>query len=950
MVQLWPSPDTFDHGAQPYGANVIGYLQTRLGPAFGDVPSHLHSGYGAGLAAGEAATAGWEPRFVRRQDFAGDVRVTAVVRLQAVVGSLGTGQFAAASVICRAQGGGVTNDGTADVELTRPDCYEFRIEALTATTVRFRLIRWEGASSTDLATADGSAADLNHFGNDIRLDLVAVDDGADVSLTASVANLAVGDPIATVVYEPGGTGVKRFTGTANPSGPPPSVGTVVPSPANAGGAKLGGLQVPSDGPVQVLSHTDTGGSVIQGPGRCGFGMQAETDHGDGNQTVMVCSAFEVEDLSGAEGELAWRDEWARAALPLAGEITDRLGTSGRNLACDYATDQASVESEFVLKRSTGSEAAEAVPALDNGSAVELAGESAQHYLQLDSPANVFPPPPAEAVADFTVAVWARFDTNRDGNTLYQVLGSLASSDAIEIRWREKSPSSQADIEVQLEDGDGTTEQFFTPEFAAAAYTGSPRCFVVTYKANANTATGEGRLRVYVGHFGVPTLLGEFTVPDTCRPRWNTDDPHVMGAREAPSGFLTSDWWMDGALDALSVFYAELSALEVGRVCDQYLPREELLPLGLVHGLDFEGTVNANLPGSDDTYQPWHPAGVSDTADWWKGKGTAALLSSDGLVPVQPAPLVHWHQNPADGQDQTRSVRATPGDGFSVVGLVVRGTPTADPEVWSGYRLDVGVGSPASVRLYRVLAGVATLIAEQDPGAAGVVVASSVQSTVEFTVQGTEAVPGSPPEIIAKVDSTPITFAAVEGGGASINLDDNVVDVSEERIASGPATGFLTMVFDTALLIDDWTQGEPEGAPPNPDAFPNAQLGTEYDEVIGALEDVLSPDWDIEPVHQAPRLDTEFESGHQHRLALGTYEPRRFLLRATIPPAEYAAFKAFWDEHGAVVGFTWNPGAFYDFEPPGTWHFVLDSFEWRKADRNDFVEFEVEERVAAPASS
>lgn len=948
VAQIVPTTDDFAYGTQPYGANVIGYLAAKLGLSYGGGTARLHSGYGTGLAALYKAAGGTDDKsFVRRQEFAENVRVSAVVRLHPQAGVVAAGQFVQASVIARYQASSLGSDGTASVELSGADLYEFRAEALSSTTIRYGLYRWAAGSNTPttLATFDAAAEDAGHFKNDVELSLTAVTDGSDVDLTATVKNLGVGEPVASVVYQPGGHGNKTVTGTANPSGPSPSVGTIVSVPAS-GQPTLVGAQK-GDGRIVVLTHTDTGGSVITGAGRCGFSLSREVDHGGGNKTVMVCSSFQVDDLDAVT--TAWRDEWQRTALALCESVTDLHGTVGRNLASDFSTDQASIETTNPLKRNTSEQAAELVALADGGSGVDMDGETAGHYLLLPAPQNSFPAPALPVSTSFSVSVWARLDDLllRQGNVLYSTLNNASTRG---FQWRIELPVglpiNDGKMEVKLGDG-SSISTFLSGSFTVTPYEGTTLCWICTYKANANTATGEGRLRWYLGSFGAVTLIGEVAVPSTMRPIWNILDPHAVGLRDPNDSPATDNaHYLDGLVDGVRVFYSELTAAQAAVVADQNLAPSILEPIGLVHSLDFESTVTENLPGSDDLYRPTFPAGVSDTANWWRGKGSSTLLTTPGILPVLPAPLASWDQFPATSSEHTRSVDIKHANSFSLAGILVRGTPSADPDVWSGYQLDVAVGAPAPIALWRVLGGVKTLLAVQDTSATTVDVLAATYATVAFTVsQLAGAGVGGPVVLAVSVDGGDIVFEPV-GSGVSIDIDGNAVDVSSSRIVSGTATGILSFPYFSSSLIDNWSRAAVETTP-NPDEYPNLVLPAEADGAFGDLSTVMSPEHPLRERRLAPRVSHEMDSGHEVRLALGTYEPRAFDLVASMDGDEYAAFLAFWDAHdGSVLGFNWTPNAvLLPWEGAGVWHFLEDSLEVARVDRVYRIAVTVEERRA-----
>lgn len=945
MPQVWPTSDPFDHGSPAYGQAVIGYLGVL--PTLGSYASgRLFSGYGAGLASLQlGAVAGDTAGVMRRQAFTGDCRVTAVTRIHAVSGAASSSDFQQAGVVARIQGGTLeAAGGTSEVLYRDVDGYGFTVTQLTSTTLRFRLVRWNAGVETVLITLDGSSADLGHFLTDVTLILEVKANGADVDLKASVSQIGFAEPVGSLVYQPGGPGGAQLTGTLNPGGPLPSVGTILPPPSLSpdkpiGSSKAGGI-------VDVLSFTDSAAGKITGPGRCGFLADVERVGGGGTpDTVSLTSVFEVAELSGSLWTVAWRDEWSRTSPSLGEALTDLHGTVGRNLGSDYSRDQASIETTHVLTRSTAEEAAEMSSQLDLGQAVELEGDKLQ-YISISSPENVFPAPASPVGTEISIYQWLRIDANRDGNEFYDGYRPSVSLDEQGFRWGWRDAGSgDAVIEVTL-GGKATPQVFQTPTFSASTYTGSTWCWVLTYKANADTGSGDGRIRIYVGRFGVTTLLGEMTVPADTRPTWLLGYRHLIGSNV--DGGVSADRDFDGVVDSFGVFYAELTAAQAATTCDQFGDHQALVAFNLVHAVDFE-TVNDNSPLARE-YQPWLPAGLP-VFDWWLETGPSGLplLADPGLVPVFQAPLVVWSQRPADDPvNQSQSIDVKPASDFSLAGVVVRGTPTSDPGVYTAYRMDVAPGTPAPLSLYRVVNGVATLLAQQDMTGSPVAVSKGVYAALELTVQQqADSLPTGAVQLSARVGGTAVTWTAISGAGAGTDTSGNVVDLHDDRILSGPGVGFHTLVENLATLLDDWQAV----AFVTLTDYPNLAFPAESDGAFGDLGDVLTVEYTVEPVQIAPRRSVEFESGHQQRTALATYEPRLFRVSATLSPAERAALDAFWDAHdGPVIGFNWDPSTIFSFHQAGVFHFREKSLSVQRAYQVNYrVTFELEERRASAAS-
>lgn len=941
MSQVWPATDDFAHGADPYGANVIGYLGAKAGGGYW-ARGRLHDGYGVGSAAvaQQDLGSGYACGFLRRQEFAADVRASLVYRRASAQGPIDASHFQAVAVMARVQGGALQGDGTADVRYEGFDGYAFTARRLTDTTVRFRLLRINGGSETVLAFSDDVAEDAGHFLNDVELRLTVTQNGSDVDLLAEVTNLALAPPLAAVVYQPGGQGNLQVTGTAAPSGPTPAQGTVMQMPSGGAPKTKGAQKLTS--PVPVLSVTDSGGSVINGGGRCGFAIDREDDDGNGILSIGLASVFEVAEISGGTPAVVWRDEFGRAARKLGASVTDAFGASGRNLASDWSTDQASVAST-PLKRATAEEAAEALSSLDLGHAVDLDGVS--QYLTLSNPMDVITQPATNpAAVAISLAQWLRLDTNRNGNRFYD---GASSSDGITWGWID---AGAGQFKLQVGFGDG----FSAPVFESAAisetpYLGATWRWVLTYKANANAATGEGRLKAYAGRFGTATLLAEWTIPANVRPTWGDATAHFMGANFQEAG--GADRFMDGVIDSTEVYFSELTAAQVAEVCNQFADPATFVGFGLAHAINFE-VYNDNAPVNDE-YKPWYPEGITDPADWWKGVGIPDTVDP-GLVPLPASTLVHWSQRAADSASaQSRSIRAKLGAPFSTAAVVLRGTPSADPLVWDGYVLEVGPGSQASIALYRVLGGVFTRIAQQDAGASPISVSTGTYAKLELSVSQASGGPAGPVKLVAAVDDVTVVFEVVAGAGASLDLSGSVLDLDDARIASGAAEGFAGLVDTVSTFLDDWTAGTVTPPTPSPDSYPNVAVPPEDELVEGDLADVVGDgvDWTIEPRHMPMRVLHPFESAHSQRLVLGTYERRRFRLSKIMIEAERDAFVGFWDDHvGPQTGFAWDPGPLFPFgmEQAGTFHFLQDTLTVDRVGLAWQVQFDLEERRASAA--
>ena len=953
-MQVWPAADDFAYGSPVYGANVIGYLGLVSGATM--QPGRLHNGYGAGTAAArsqnQADATGAPVGMTRRQTFVAPVRARLVSRKHAVTGQADVSHLKQHGIFARITNGTLTGDATDHVRLVDITAYALTVEWVAGSNVlRFRLIRYDAGTATVLATVDDSSGLAGNFLADTAMQLDVTTNGSgNVELAGSISNVALAGNLATVVYQPGGHGHKTVS---TPGSPKPGV-PLLPNPAIPG-------QIPSGSTVPtvlLISATDSSGSKITAAGRCGFGIDPErvVTTPTPAHVVSLATLFEVSDLTvPAAPVVLWRDEFSRAAPALCQAMVDRFGTAGRNLASDYSGDQAGVETVNILKRSTADASAQSPTTFDDGQAVVLDG--VDDDIELFTPINTFAPQPfTSAQMEATIAVWARIDQNRDGNELYAAIDTLGfPNDGFAFGWR---TGAGTDFKLQARlggggGGDGGTTTLDSPDHPSASHLLQAWLYAMTYKANANPVTGEGRVRFYVGRVGSATLLGEVAVPADVRPNWLLNTRHYLGFRDGFIGGVAADKYLDGALDEAHVFYRELTALQIAQLANPGTdPASTFPPMGLAGGWHMDAFT---LVAGQNRTAPWFasaPTGIpASTADWLRLVNGAAILTA-GLVPVQPASrFVALAQRAADSPtDQHRTVSYRPASDASIGGVIVRGAPGPSAAAWSGYRLDVAPGSPATISLQRVIAGVTTEIAHQDPGAGTINVSSAAYVTTALKVQQQ---PGGgslgPVLLTARVGGLIVPMLSV-AAGVLVDLDGNVVDTGDDRILSGPMEGFWGLIDGLANRFDDFALGITTGAV-NPDSVASYAFPEEADGAFGSLEDVFVPDWPIERRIPAPRMATDFESGHQARQVLDGYERRYFPLhKAGMTPEELAALVEFFDDHkGSEIPFQWNPGAFLPEEQSGYWRLVGGTLRdgWDRNRRT--VSFELEE-VRAPSPS
>lgn len=928
MSQVMPSADAFDHGALVYGTNVIGYLGARP-----NATSYQHGqmgdGYGVGScsagAQDTAQTSGNPSGWMRRQYMPTDIRVRMASRKHAVVGVPLAEHLVRHGVLARIIGGTLAQNGTSGVAYEGLTCY-----ALLATYeaalpgIRFRIVRFDAGVQTVLATKDDAANAIGDFTTDVELRLDVTTVGGDVLLQAYAANVSGDAGFAQVVHQGGGSGIPHIaTGGSTFVGTP-----LIPVRGASAGIASHGAYSGSGTAVALLEATDSSVSKITAAGRAGFLIDCEraVTSPAVASLVSVASFFEVADLAvPTSPAVVWRDEFKRAASSLSGSFADKFTTPHRKLASDYSCDQASGEAINILRRATGEEAALAPVIADFGQAIRLNGTD--EYLELQNAHKTFPAAALPSATEITIAVWAVLDTAvvGDNNPLYQ--GRTTGTSGAGFSFGVLNTLGNYFLHVVLNGGGGFSGDVQGATFAPTSYTGQRWCYVFTYKANANPTTGEGRVRFYAGRLGVAALLSEHVVAATIRPTWDNGATHYLGHDTAgPPGFF------DGTLDEASVFNRELTAAQVGQVCTETADPADFPSLGLAAGWHFD--VYTDIGGvSGKRWAPYYSAvagGVSaDTDDWFREISTVTV-ATPGLIPVYPgsAFTAIAQRPPSSSTDQHRAVRFKPVSETSIGGVLVRVSPTATQGLFNGYRLDAAPGNPARIAIYRVIGGVPTKMAEQDPDAGTAVITAGSYAAVSLQVrQRADGGPFGPVQLTARLSAVIVPMVSNEPGVTLVDLDGNVIDTSSDRIVSGPAEGFHGFVDGLDNAFDDWSEGALTG-PTAADAAPSYAIPNEADGAFGDLADVLGVDWSLDVRSPAPRVVTRMESGHQIRVALDDYERRMIPMRKSgATDAEIAALRAFWDGHqGGVIPFAWDLSPFAAEQQAGYWRFVDDSLQ------------------------
>lgn len=948
MAKVWPKTDDFDQGAiYGFGSSVRGYYGAV--PTTADFqPGKAHDGYGGAAASRIVvpnSTPGNAIGLVRRQEFPEDVVVAMQARKEAVSGVARDTYMQRHGVIARAQvATSVPSFGAGAsrwVWFEEVSCYAFEARQVGASQFRLMLLRYAAGFETVLAQTDILSGNVPEWASTHSLSLDVSTNGGDVDLVGRVGGVDIdsllgGDAGETVFGTMGGSGEGGgpFTqGDSAGQGGTLAIGDrTVTGPIGATGVKskkrvgpipslIGGGSDEAD----MLVHTDSSGSKLTGGGRCGFILDDEAIYGS-DQVVSVCDVFQVS--TQAAGTVLWRDEWERAAPSLSAQYTDALGTVGRDVTSDYSSDQGGVEPTFLLTGDILGDAVTQGGKIDLGTAPDLPGTGAQvNGVSLNNPFEVFPPPNLPSATKVTIAVWAKIDSNRNGNEFYQA-GNVDESDTFAYGWRDAG-GGLAQIEVRLGNGvAGAPSSYLSTTFSAAVGIGQSFCYIVTYAARVD-ASQNGRLRIYIGRLGQAALLDELVVSPSDEPGFSlqgvaSTEAHRIGERRTnPVPGSNADRYLDGTVDQVSVFYSELSIAALSRVCDETVSKGELQALGIVHGLDFE---NVTTGASFHIWDPWTATVVPGNSARWLLPNGIPLV--DGLVSqVDTSVFEVIHQRPPESDhEHSRGVTITLPTEGSRAGLALR--YTGDADVGTYYRILVGVGSPAPVSIERVIAGVGTVIAKQSDASVAAVASTTPFDLVASVRRLDVADPSSSPLFVVSIDGVAIPVTVSSAVGAALDAGGSLLDNSSQRILAGAASGMLVVTAQASNVeLDDFEVVNPPDAP-GPGNAPLAYLPGAADRKFGSLNDAMTPDWDVEltsdPDHS---VRGRFHDGRPFKRALTTYSGRRFRLRSVSSlPAETVAMRDFVDEHGAEFPFTFDPSGFFPMQDAGTFVLAESSFQ------------------------
>ena len=363
--------------------------------------------------------------------------------------------------------------------------------------------------------------------------------------------------------------------------------------------------------------------------------------------------------------------------------------------------------------------------------------------------------------------------------------------------------------------------------------------------------------------------------------------------------------------------------------------------------DAWGTVGRNL-GSDYNWDG-ASAATAATPDAVLERGTAEEVAKRPASAGSQT-TYYWHQRQADHpSDQVRTIDAllfAGADADTYVGILLRGTPdtaTVDGSAGTYYFLAAYFGSPAPLKLYRSGSGGIVQLAEQSAGSA-IDITTGGYFTLLFDVhQSTAGGAFGPVVLSGSVDGNTIEWALLSSQ-AVFDADGNVLDIGDDRVLSGLATGFAGGDDLVIMRFDNWTVATSAALPSAADYTSLTPHAEDY-LVTGDLSTVLTPEWDVRRSSRAPRRSLRFYGPYEERAALGTFERRTFRLQAAgLTDSEMTALRTFWDDHrGSEKPFAWDPSGFLGTgEPAGVFRFRDQSLREAIQRRTRFVQVEIEE--------
>lgn len=904
MPSLLPSTDAFAYGSPSYGANVTGYVGFRPTSDYDDgllVRSVEVGARAWGLGLQAIATNADDPiGFVRRQAFAENVVVTGTFKFVAVEGEPSRDDGRTLGVVARATGGTLADDGDVGVSIQDGTAYGALLVRTGFEAYSAKIVRWASGVETEIdslaLTLQGDTLHKKALG--LRLS-VSTNTSGNVDLKLETRDL--------------------HAATFTPSVPPR--GTTF-----MGSGSSGQVFEPTGAWVEIVSATDSSGSKITGGGRCGFVMERERERMGGvHRIVTGLSSFIVRTDA---GELLLSDSFARAQWRGGYTATDAWGTSAMCVQGDFTNDQhdEAQDADEILQRDGSAEAATHQRGSNVGNAVDLTPSTLDHLtLDLSEPLYVQAIPDRDETA-FSLSVWLDLDATPTGSVpVFDNFLDIGNGTSIGLTLGIKpggAGSTYRMFATVSSENSGSGSTLETADIADSELSGG-RCFAWTI------SSADARVRFYSGGtLSVERALG------THLPELRGASSTVVGWNGTAGGTVAN--YLDGRVDELQIHLAELDANQIAHLgIDSGVGA--IYPAQLLARWGFENEEFTD-GGFATTGTVLGSQGGSFTATLQGSASTTTGVANEAFGRTYFATT-----RPVDSlTTQHRIVEAAAANANSRPGVFVRGGIDSTGQLTTGYLAELLMDPGGGVYLYRVNAGVLTLIGWGDHR----LVAGTGYDLGLSVAPSVTADESSPTLLEVTVDGSQI---ALEAQVSSVTADSSgtIRDTAPGRPLSGAREGFSTWTPGGAYAttFDNWRQSA-LGSPIFALSGPSVPIRSETTGAIGALDEVLlAGDVLVGTLRDltAPTYVKAYESGHSARLLRAVAGRRAFQVRALTQ--SITAWRTFWDtRRGKEIPFTFSP----EGESSGVFSFIGDSYRATPVGRPDentwLLEFQIIERI------
>lgn len=869
---VWPADEDF--AGQRTVDQVWGYLPMTIGGPYA-LGAYLSRAYrdqigdptAAKHAGGTAATA---HAFTRRIELRQDQEVVLSSYIWSPSGSTQEGALVGPGVFARIKLGSLADDGTDTVTLDDANCYGFTKNQTAPGQWVYRIYKFVAGVATVLAQSapEGLSTGAHRAPFDLRLRVT--------QLTGQVQLRGF---------------VQTFTDQA---------------------------------PVAKLTIIDT--SPLDGvDSGAGFALDGEQLFG-GNQMVGASASFSVTDsdsfIVDPVGTVQWLDEWARHELSVSKAKTNAFGDSGTLLGVDYSLGS---RGSFVVGSPLDSIATDRARTSEFGApprdcALMVTGDAT---LTLTDPSTVFPAPNALAAQLLTIIVAVKLNGagGVEGDILYSALPLDATNGPGAFIFSiEDSPDIGGQPAVLLrlavkEPGSSTLADVDSTGFVVAPFLGVVRFFAFSYHEKQVFATDQSLVRFYTGFDGKADIVGApVATPAGFHSKFpvGSADTHTINAESASA-------------QQVSVYYEILSDEQLDLAFDRYDPLYNSRAVGLATPERLVGQWRFHQNELDSGKRYYHPSMAGQieglpTSFHDELNNTFLAGGSDfphrddlpALLSLPPIALIFGVRPPvvSEGNHRRLVAKVPAGGALGRVGVIVRRTYITPEGNWTGYRLDVGIGSPAVINVFRMTGHDENgdpreqIIGRQDRHTGAVAFSAGVDTALEFEAYA--SADGVAVILAAKIGITPVVFVAVSGQATFVDLSGNLVDQSPDRIVNGIGSdGWSAYPIDSAIEYDSWIALAPTQAPgaAASDRTQAITVPREAADPVGSLADLASISWSFAWASTAMRREWPMESGRRRRMLLGTVGRDLLLVTAIgLDEAQSDAFDAFWNAHGVTVPF------------------------------------------------